>query len=56
MDTERLPRARVVKATAAAVTNESPEESAFEDFDFHWLRHTAGSLMALAGMDPAVAA
>lgn len=26
------------------------------DFKFHWLRHTAGSLMARAGMDPAVAA
>ena len=27
----------------------------FDAFRFHWLRHTAGSLMAVAGMDPAVA-
>jgi len=27
----------------------------FEGFTFHMLRHTAGSLMARAGMDPAVA-
>ncbi len=31
-------------------------ESAFEGFTFHMLRHTAASLMALAGMDPAAAA
>jgi integrase len=30
--------------------------SVFDGFDFHLLRHTACSLMALAGMDPAVAA
>ena len=30
--------------------------SVFEGFTFHWLRHTAGSLMAAAGYDPAVAA
>ena len=30
--------------------------SVFEGFNFHLLRHTACSLMALAGMDPAVAA
>jgi len=30
--------------------------SVFEGFTFHLLRHTAVSLMALAGMDPAVAA
>ena len=30
--------------------------SVFEGFTFHLLRHTACSLMALAGMDPAVAA
>jgi integrase len=41
-----------LKATAAAAAN----DSVLEDFNFHWLRHTAGSLMALAGMDPAVAA
>jgi integrase len=45
-----------LKATSAAAANESVQESVFVDFDFHWLRHTAGSLMALAGMDPAVAA
>ena len=28
----------------------------FDGFTFHMLRHTAASLMALAGMDPAVAA
>jgi hypothetical protein len=27
----------------------------FDGFTFHMLRHTAGSLMALAGLDPAVA-
>ncbi len=32
------------------------ESSVFDGFGFHWLRHTAGSLMALAGLDPAVAA
>lgn len=32
------------------------DSSVFDGFTFHWLRHTAGSLMALAGMDPAVAA
>ncbi len=30
--------------------------SVFDGFTFHMLRHTAASLMALAGMDPAVAA
>ena len=30
--------------------------SVFDGFTFHWLRHTAGSLMALAGYDPAVEA
>jgi integrase len=41
-----------LKATAAAAAH----DSAFENFDFHLLRHTAGSLMARAGMDPAAAA
>lgn len=41
-----------VKATAAAAGN----DPTFADFDFHLLRHTAGSLMARAGMDPAAAA
>jgi integrase len=45
-----------LKATRAAAAHDSAEDSVFEGFDFHWLRHTAGSLMALAGMDPAVAA
>jgi integrase len=45
------------KAIAAAVKNEEQEDrrSVFEGFTFHLLRHTAGSLMARAGMDPAVA-
>jgi hypothetical protein len=30
--------------------------SIFDGFTFHMLRHTAASLMALAGMDPAAAA
>jgi hypothetical protein len=30
-------------------------ESVFDGFDFHLLRHTAGSSVALAGLDPAVA-
>jgi integrase len=45
-----------LKATAAAAANESAQEPVFENFNFHGLRHTAGSLMALAGMDPAAAA
>ncbi len=48
-----------VKAVAAAVTNDEGAQgraSVFEGFTFHLLRHTAGSLMALSGMDPAVAA
>jgi integrase len=47
------------KAVKAAVTNEERkpgQRSAFEGFNFHLLRHTACSLMAIAGMDPAVAA
>jgi integrase len=31
------------------------EDSVFDGFNFHWLRHTAGSLMAVAGLDPAAA-
>ncbi len=31
------------------------DSSVFDGFNFHLLRHTAGSLMALAGLDPAVA-
>jgi hypothetical protein len=45
-----------VKAAEAAVTNDSTAgRSVYEGFTFHLLRHTACSLMALAGMDPAVA-
>jgi integrase len=47
------------KAVKAAIANEKRPDgrpSVFEDFNFHLLRHTACSLMALAGMDPAVAA
>jgi integrase len=45
------------KAVAAAVTNDPRgPASVFEGFTFHFLRHTAGSLMALAGMDPPHAA
>jgi integrase len=44
----------------AAVKNDPNKRddgaSVFEGFTFHLLRHTAASLMALAGMDPAVAA
>jgi integrase len=46
------------KAVEAAVTNEQlapGQRSVFERFNFHLLRHTACSLMAAAGMDPAVA-
>ncbi len=32
------------------------DSSIYDWFNFHLLRHTAGSLMALAGMDPVVAA
>jgi hypothetical protein len=47
-----------VKAVEAAVANDSPapeQASVFDGFTFHLLRHTACSLMALAGMDAAVA-
>jgi integrase len=58
--TESAFRQRVwSKAIAAAVRHdERPggRASVFEHFTFHMLRHTAGSLMARAGMDPAVAA
>jgi len=48
-----------VKAVTAALKDEEAEAgrpSVFEGFTFHLLRHTACSLMASAGMDPAVAA
>ena len=44
------------KAIEAAVTNDPTDgPSVSQGFTFHLLRHTACSLMALAGMDPAVA-
>jgi len=45
------------KSVAAAVGNDpAGVRSIFKGFNFHLLRHTACSLMATAGMDPAVAA
>jgi integrase len=45
------------KAVAAAAANDpAGGRSVFKGFNFHLLRHTACSLMATAGMDPAVAA
>ena len=47
------------KSVAAAARHDrgrsGRESSVFDGFRFHWLRHTAGSLMAVAGLDPAVA-
>jgi integrase len=49
-----------VRSVEAAVKNDPSKResrsSVFEGFTFHMLRHTAASLMALAGMDPAAAA
>jgi integrase len=49
-----------LSAVEAAITNDpataAGQASVFEGFTFHMLRHTAASLMALAGMDPAAAA
>jgi integrase len=48
---------RSVQAAARHDRKESARESSvFDGFTFHWLRHTAGSLMAVAGLDPTVAA
>jgi integrase len=48
------------KSVEAAAKNDrkarDSEWSTFGGFTFHLLRHTAGSLMAVAGMEPAVAA
>ena len=48
------------KAVTAAARAERERtgaaDSVFDGFTFHMLHHTAGSLMALADMDPAVAA
>ena len=47
------------KSVAAAAKHDRVESgrdsSVFDGFNFHWLRHTAGSLMAVAGIDAAVA-
>ncbi len=57
--TESAFRQRVLsKALVAALKHDVPANgrpSVFGGFTFHMLRHTAGSLMARAGMDPAVA-
>jgi integrase len=57
--TESAFRQRVLSKAIAAATrhDERPDgrASVFAGFTFHMLRHTAGSLMAAAGMDPAVA-
>jgi integrase len=49
-----------LKSIEAAASHDRAEAerelSIFDGFNFHLLRHTAGSLMAVAGMDPAVAA
>lgn len=49
-----------LKSVAAAARHDREESgraaSVFDGFTFHWLRHTAGSLMAVAGLDPALAA
>ena len=51
---------RVWRRSVAAAARHNPgvggRQSVFEGFTFHLLRHTACSLMARAGMDPAVAA
>ena len=44
-----------MKAVEAA-RNTAGDDSVFEGFTFHHLRHTAASLMGLAGIDPAAAA
>jgi integrase len=53
-------RDRVWKKAVEAAARHDREQSGrgasvFDGFRFHWLRHTAGSLMAVSGMDPAVA-
>jgi integrase len=49
-----------LRSVTAAVTNDANKRedglSVFGGFTFHMLKHTAASLMALAGMDAAVAA
>ena len=53
---DRLWRRSVAAAARHDRDATSGRPSAFDGFTFHWLRHTAGSLMAAAGYDPAVAA
>jgi integrase len=45
----------VAAAARSARETSGREASVYDGFTFHMLRHTAGSLMALAGLDPAVA-
>ena len=49
-----------VRSVEAAIKNDPNKRndgpSVFDGFTFHLLRHTAASMMALAGMDPAAAA
>jgi integrase len=47
--------AKAVEAATKHNREASGGASVFEGFTFHMLRHTAGSLMARAGLDPAVA-
>ena len=47
---------KVVKAAKTNEQRKPGQRSVFDGFNFHLLRHTACSLMAIAGMDPAVAA
>jgi integrase len=44
------------RAWLPAVGDAAEHNARFAGFRFHWLRHTAGSLMASFGMDPATAA
>jgi hypothetical protein len=58
MEPRALPRSGVDGAVTAARGTDWDRwgrSSVFDGFQFHWLRHAAGSLMAVAGMDPAVA-
>jgi len=52
----RVDRLKAVEAALKGEEADPDRPSVFEGFTFHLLRHTACSLMAAAGMDPAVAA
>jgi integrase len=52
---EQVWRPSIKAAAKADRERNGRPPSAFDGFTFHMLRHTAGSLMALAGLDPAVA-